>query len=438
MRKNMISMRLALAIGLGNIIGAGIFVLSGTTIALAGSWALLAFVFVGILATIVALEIGELSSIMPNAKGGAYSFAYKAFGSELGFITGILLYFSFATSISVVALGFGSYLSSLFGLPSYSIQVGAIALIFALSAVNIVGIKRAAKADFGLVSTKLAILVIFIVAAVALSFYSGGFSLSNFTSGSGQAGILPIFAASIAVFFAYSGFQTISTFTSRVKGGSRAAAKAILLSVVISMAFYIAIVLALLMMAPATSYSIAADPLSFALHHVGAPYWLTSVVDLGALIATASAVLAMILSSSRIAYQIGDDHLLPKPMRRYDRKRDVAVNGVVVSAAISVVMLFSGNIYVIAAISNFGLLFSYLIASFAVIHFRKEGRNAEFRMPGYPYLTVIAILLLFAFIIAMPQESLMIGATMIIALLVIYYFFREVDDKKIVRIKLFR
>lgn len=115
MQRNMISMRLALAIGLGNIIGAGIFVLSGTAIALAGSWALLAFVFVGVLATIVALELGELSSILPKVKGGAYSFAYKAFGSELGFITGILLYFSFATSISVVALGFGSYLSSLLG-----------------------------------------------------------------------------------------------------------------------------------------------------------------------------------------------------------------------------------------------------------------------------------------------------------------------------------
>jgi APA family basic amino acid/polyamine antiporter len=112
----LISVKVATAIGLGAIIGAGIFVLSGTAIALAGSAALLAFVVVGVIALIVAFELGELGSIMPLAQGASYSYAYEAFGSELGFVTGIMLYFSYASSLAPIALGFGSYLASLVGL----------------------------------------------------------------------------------------------------------------------------------------------------------------------------------------------------------------------------------------------------------------------------------------------------------------------------------
>ena len=97
MKENQISVRAATAVGLGAIIGAGIFTLSGTAIALAGSLTLIAFLLVGAVAIIVALEMGELCSIFPKQNGASYSFVYETFGSELGFITGILLYFSFSS-----------------------------------------------------------------------------------------------------------------------------------------------------------------------------------------------------------------------------------------------------------------------------------------------------------------------------------------------------
>ncbi|MEM3661940.1 MAG: amino acid permease, partial [Candidatus Micrarchaeaceae archaeon] len=156
---NEISVPVATAVGLGAIIGAGIFVLSGTAIALAGSLALLSFALVGVVALIVALETGELGSIMPHLKGAAYSYAYKAFGSELGFITGIVLYFSYATSVSAIALGFGSYLASMLGIgSSYAIYL-AMLLIAVLAVVNILGIRKAAEVDFGLVIVKVLILL---------------------------------------------------------------------------------------------------------------------------------------------------------------------------------------------------------------------------------------------------------------------------------------
>jgi APA family basic amino acid/polyamine antiporter len=74
--------------------------------------------------------------------------------------------------------------------------------------------------------------------------------------------------------------------------------------------------------------------------------------------------------SSRMQHQMGSDRLLPKFVRKYDQKRDVAVNGVIISSVIGIVMFFSGNIYIMA--SNFGLLFSYLVTSFSRVHFRRS------------------------------------------------------------------
>jgi APA family basic amino acid/polyamine antiporter len=160
-------------------------------------------------------------------------------------------------------------------------------------------------------------------------------------------------------------------------------------------------------------------------------------VDIGALIATASATLALILSSSRILYQISSDGLLPKIMRRYDADRDVAKNGVLISAVIAVIMLYSGDIYVMAAISNFGLLFSYLMAGLALIHFRRRAKLASFRAPLYPYLPVAGIIVLLSFIFGLPREALVVGVIMIFCLIIGYYFLKEVEDRETVKIRLF-
>ncbi len=437
--KNKISVVLATAIGLGSIIGAGIFVLSGTAIAIAGRDALIAFLLVGIVALIVGFELSELGSIMPKASGGAYSYTYKAFGSELGFMTGILLYFSYATSISVVALGFGSYLASILGIGAaiYPIMF-AMALIFVLAVVNIFGIRKAAKLDFGLVVVKIAILAIFIGFAFIVAFSTSHPLINLTTIEPSSSGIGAILEASIVIFFAYTGFQTISTLTDKIKGGGAGATKAIIASILISIVLYVLVTFGLMLLLPAGLYKISADPLSFALKASSAPYWLFILVGIGALIATASATLADMLSSSRMLHQMSSDKLLPKVVGLYDKKRDAATNGIILSAVVGVIMLFSGNIYVIAAIANFGLLFSYLMTSFAVLHFRKRKAASGFKTPFYPYLPMIAIVALMIFLIGLPKEALLIGVALIITLIIFYYTLREYRDKKVVRIKLFK
>ena len=431
------SVAVATSVGLGAIIGAGIFTLSGTAIALAGDWALFAFILVGLVAVIVALEIGELCSLFPNSNGATYSYVYEAFGSELGFITGIFLYFSYASAISVVALGFGSYLANLLGISvGGSTSYFAIALIVVLTLVNLVGMRKAARADFVLVIIK--ILILLAVAGFAILYVWHNGSATNFFALTGSSsGIKGVFGASVAIFFAYSGFQAISTFAQSVKGGAKSAARAILLSVSISMVLYILVAVALLALVPASSFSINADPLAFALHNSHAPGTLLTVVDIGALIATASASLALLLSSSRILRQISLDGLLPKMMRVYDEKRDVARNGVLISSMIGILMLFSGNIFVIAAISNFGLLFSYLMASLSLVHFRRLKRRGSFIIPIYPLLPIVAMISIIAFIAGMPLEADVVGVIMILSLITIYYALREYQEKEPVKVRFF-
>ena len=434
--RGQVGLAVATSVGLGAIIGAGIFTLSGTAIALAGDWALFSFVLVGLVAVIVALEVGELTSLFPNLSGASYSFVYEAFGSELGFITGLLLYFSYASSIPVVALGFGSYLANLLGLSAGNTDYFAVALIGALTIVNLGGIRKAARADFGLVIVKIMILlaVIFFSAIYVSEHGSATNFLSPTAPGSGVTGVI---SASVVVFFAYSGFQAISTFTPSVRGGAKVAARAILLSVVISMVLYIFIATSMLALVPAGRFSINADPLAFVLSAVRAPGYLLSLVDIGALVATTSASLALLLSSSRILRQIGLDGLLPKAIRSYDAKRDVARNGVLVSALIAVPMLYSGNIFVIAAISNFGLLFSYLMASLALLHFRRLGKKGSFHTPLYPYLPVTAMVAVMAFMVGMPQQALVFGVVLMLVLLLVYYTLREYEGKEPVRVRFF-
>ncbi len=100
-------------------------------------------------------------------------------------------------------------------------------------------------------------------------------------------------------------------------------------------------------------------------------------------------------------------------------------------------MLFSGNIYVIASIANFGLMFDYLVIGFDVIHFRRIGSNPKFRMPLYPYLPIVGIVMLLTFFTGMPKEALFVGTVLIMLLIVVYYSLREVRYKKVIKIKLF-
>ena len=440
----------AVAVGLGGIIGAGIFVMSGTMVSLAGWGALLAFAMTGLVAVIIALEMGELSSEMPRESGASYSFVYNAFGSELGFITGILLYLSFAVSISAIALGFGSYLASLTGLPSgWTSYLFAALLIVALTSLDLRGVSEAARADFFIVAFKIAVLVAFIGFALL-----AGQSLGANLARPPQGGVSGVFSASVIAIFAYAGFQSIATMTPNIRGGGRTAAKAILVAVAISLVLYVLVTLALLALVPTDLYAFRADPLSFALQSAAAPSWLFLLVNLAAMAATASASLAMIIAGTALMSQLSVDGLLPGALGRARTRHGTPVAALALTAAFGIAFMFLGDIYVIAAVSNFGILFSYLITGFALVKIRRMRRHPEtharalqeagiaseglFEMPLFPYLPAVGTAILIGFFFAFPSLALSIGIGLILSCLIAYYALREDRDEPVIRIRFFR
>ncbi|MDE1870161.1 MAG: amino acid permease [Candidatus Micrarchaeota archaeon] len=439
----------ATAIGLGAIIGAGIFVLSGTTINLAGSGALIAFVITGIVAIILALELGELSSEMPRERGATYSFAYHAFGSELGFIGGILLYLGYAAAVATIALGFGSYLSSALNVTGQVYTYAfSILLILALTFINYRGIKNTANTDLILVIFKVLVLALFIGFAALYGTWTvhqiTGF-MTNGTNG--------IFAASVIALFAYAGFQAIASLTPDLVGGGRTAAKAIIISVIMSMILYVGVTVSLLALVPGNEFGLVANPLTYALQSASAPQWLFVLISIGALVATTSATLSMMVGGSRTLYQMSVDGLLPKGFLTKNRQ-DAPVNSILLTAVLGILFLFSGNIYVIAAISNFGILFSYLLTGLALIKIRRirnhyqEKKNilgeksmVEFRhvfqMPLYPYLPILSIIAILIFFYAFPNGVISTGIIVMLATMLVYYVMREVKNKQVIKVRFF-
>jgi len=445
----------ATAIGLGAIIGAGIFVLSGTTINLAGSGALIAFVITGFVAVIIALELGELSSEMPNERGATYSFTYNAFGSELGFIGGILLYLGYVAAVTTIALGFGTYLSGGLGFtsPLYTYAF-AILIILALMMVNYRGIKNTANTDLVLVAFKVLVLVLFILFAVFFGTWTTHQIFGFFTGGTGG-----IFAASVIALFAYAGFQSIASLTPDIEGGGKTAAKAIMISVVISMVLYVGVTVSLLALVPGSQFGPIANPLGYALSANNAPSWLFILITIGALVATTSATLSMMVGGSRTIYQMSLDGLLPKNFNRVNLKK-APTNSILLTTALSVLFLFgtalffNGNIYIIAAISNFGILFSFLLTGLALIKIRRirnhykekrgilgDGSSVKlknvFQMPLYPYLPIISIVAILIFFYAFPNIVISTGLALTLAIMIIYYLLREIKDRPVIKVRFF-
>lgn len=440
----------AVAVGLGGIIGAGIFVLSGTMVGLAGTYALFAFLLTGFLAIIISLEMGEMTSSMPKASGASYSFVYNAFGSELGFITGIALYLSFVAGVAAISLGFGSYLTSMTG--TYNLfysRFFAVILIVALMGINLKGLSEAAKADLFIVIFKVAVLIIFI----AFAFYAGQYLHFNLST-TPPNGLKGMFEASVVAMFAYAGFQSIATMTPNIKGGGRTAAKAILAAVAISLLLYILVTFAMLSLVPAAKYGFAADPLSFALKYAGAHQWLFLLVDFAALAATTSATLAMIIAGSQLCHQLSVDGMLPTLFLKTAGSERAPIAAVLVTAGVGMLVIFVGNVYIIAAISNFGVLLSYMMTGFALIKIRRMRSDPEkhahffeqsgispkgtFLMPLYPVLPVIGIILLVIFFFGFPAIALSAGVGLVFITLIVYYALREDKDEPVVKVRFFK
>ncbi len=431
-----ITMWAAVAMCLSAVIGDTLFVVTGVPIAQTGSNTIAAYLIVGVLALIIALQFGELGTLMPGEKGVGYSYVRKVFGSEMGFITGVLLFISYCGIISAITFSFGGYLLDLFGISSVILQIFvAIILIIAMSLVTMKGVQE---------TTTLSkiFMTITLIAAIAFFFYAlsygSGHGFSNTMTNSNSQNTIPAFAQAITtIVFAYAGFQSITSFTGRLKGQGSSLIKVLAISMTISIVAYLMIDIALMILVPASQTTSSTQPLLYALHYVNAPSYVIIAFGVVTLIAIAASMLAIISTASRLLYQLGSDGLMPPITKKYDHETGVAGNSIWISAIVAVVILFSGNLYQIVSISNFGIIFSWIMACISVVSMRRRRSMGEFLTPFYPYLQIIGIIACIGFLLGLPRLSLALGTAIILVLIVVFYGLVELRRRDVPMIRLF-
>ncbi len=421
MSDHKITMWQAASIGLGNIIGAGIFVLAGVVIRDSGPGALIAFLFTAFLAMTVAFNSAELSSKIIT-HGGLYSFVKYSMGDSLGFIVGWLRAISYSIAGAAVALGFSSYLLSFFNVESkFFIIAASIIFIAAIIAVDYAGVKLVAKIEQILVFITTGGLVIFIF----ISLFYGQWTPSHFSPLIPHGPTSIIEAASLA-FFAYSGFNTIATLTPEVKDGQKNVPKAIMISLVVSSVLYILVVAGMLALMPWNLYGISADPLVDAINYSHAPLFISFIISIIALIATVTVTLSLIVAGSRTLLQMSEDGLFPKWIE--GKGKDSPKRGVIVIGILAILSLFIGNLQYVALASNFGVIFSYSLTGIAVIIIRRKSMEGSFNVPFYPYFPIISVILSGIIMLTLGSQALYLGTLMIMSGMIIYSF-RRIDRR---------
>ncbi|HKW63866.1 MAG TPA: amino acid permease [Candidatus Acidoferrum sp.] len=423
------------ALGIGAIIGTGIFVLTGTAAAGesveypsilkapvldvlfhgmhaagvsgrpgAGPAIALSFFLVAVVCGFAGLCYAELASMIPIA-GSAYTYTYATLGELVAWIIGWDLILEYAVSNMAVAVGFSAYIDSLletFGVhlppamstPAYSPATGWVLhfnlvgfiIVMVLTVLLVIGIRESAGANSVMVGIKLIAIFLFIVFA---SKYIKPVNWHPFMP-NGWQGVL---TGGAIVFFSYIGFDSVSTAAEECKNPKRDLPLGILTSLLVCAALYVGVAVVLTGIQPFHIFKGDAAPVATALHNIGLDR-LQQWVTVGALMGMISSLLVYQLGQARVWFAMSRDGLLPgafsKVHRRF-RTPHVAtwVAGIFVGIPAGIF-----DIGTLADLSNIGTLFAFLLVAIAVLILRKSqpDRPRGFRVPLVPWVPILSIL----------------------------------------------
>ncbi|WP_426985605.1 APC family permease [Pseudarthrobacter sp. Y6] len=342
----------ATSIGLGSMLGAGVFVVFAPAAGLAGHFLVLSVLIAGAVAYCNAVASAELAARYP-ASGGTYVYGRKRLGQWPGFLAGWGFVSGKTASCAAMALTFGHYVS-----PGYAVPV-AVAAVVALTAVNLFGITRTALLTRILLCVVLATLVFVAVAAIVGPHPAGGMSLPG--SHGGIEGVLP---AAGLMFFAFAGYARIATLGEEVKDPAKTIPRAILAA--LAGAFVIYLALALLLQNHLTEGRLAATtaPLLDAVLNsqlaAGAP-----LVQAGAAAACLGALLALITGVGRTTLAMARERDLPAPLARVGGKHTVPFVAELAVAAVVIFLILTTDVMTVVGFSSFGVLIYYAVTNAA-------------------------------------------------------------------------
>lgn len=386
--------------GVGVIIGSGIFVITGVAAAEhAGPGLVLSFIIAGMACACAALCYAELASSMP-ASGSSYTFAYAGLGEIFGWFIGWCLTLEYVVAMSAISVGWSAYASnilSLMGLelPSYLtsdplsggvVNLPAIIIISVMALIQLKGTRESALLNNILVFVKLAVIAVFIVLVAKHIDTDNYVPFLPF----GWSGV---FSGAAVVFFAYLGFDAIANSAEEVREPQKNMPKGIMGSLLIATVLYIIVTLMLTGVIKYSSYMGVAAPVAYALNEVGIR-WGSALVSVGAIAGLTTGVLVLLGSESRLVYSMSRDGLLPESFSRVSG-RGVPNKAVVFVWLMGILLAGLLPIDTIAELCNIGTLWTFFIVSVIVMVMRKTHPDMKrgFRAPAVPFVPLTAMVL---------------------------------------------
>jgi APA family basic amino acid/polyamine antiporter len=388
------------AMGVGAIIGTGIFVVIGQGAGIAGPAVILSFVLAAVACTFSALSYAELASSIP-VSGSAYTYSYATMGELVAWIIGWDLILEYGVSVAAVAVGWGgnvnAFLDAAFGVklpdaistsPSDGgvFNLPAVFIVVAITFLLVRGVRESAAANLVMVVVKLLVLTFFIVVSLV------NFSSDNLTPFMPE-GFHSVTAAAAIIFFAYIGFDAVSTGSEEARNPGKDLPFAVIGSLLICTLFYILTAVGALGIASPDQIKDSDAPLATALDEGAGLSWAAWILALGALIAITSVVLVIFYGQTRIFFAMARDGLLPERMAdvhpRFGTPAKLTVGlGVLIAILAAFVPLGA-----IVELVNIGTLFAFVLVNIGVIVLRRTRPDMPrpYRVPFSPVFPLIGV-----------------------------------------------
>ncbi|MED4036102.1 amino acid permease [Niallia taxi] len=425
-------------LGVGCVIGTGIFVVTGVVAAeSAGPAIILSFVLAGIACALAAFCYAEFSSAVPLS-GSVYTYTYATLGELFAFLIGWDLMMEYVLAIAAVATGWSAYFQSLIAgfninLPASItsapgvgkgglVDLPAMLIILAITALVSKGVKESIKFNNIMVFVKLAVILLFIIVGI---WYVKPDNWTPFM----PFGFNGVITGAATVFFAYIGFDVIATASEEVKNPGKTMPIGIIGSLAICTVLYIAVSAVLTGMIPFTQLGVGA-PVSLALESVGQDA-IAGIISIGAVMGITTVILALIYAQVRLSYAMSRDGLLPKMLSSVNTKTKTPFKNTWLTGSIAACIAGFVDLSTLAHLVNMGTLAAFTLISIAIIVLRKKfpELKGSFRVPFVPVLPIISALLCIGLAISLPGITWIAFVIWLAVGTVIYFVFSRKNSK---------
>jgi basic amino acid/polyamine antiporter, APA family len=415
LRRTLTATQLTL-LGIGGIIGTGIFVLTGTAAANhAGPALALSFIVAGFACTLAGLCYAEFAAMIP-VSGSAYSYSYATLGEGIAWFIGWNLILEYLFAVATVSVGWSGYAVSLLDqlhlhIPTalasaplgqigdglHIVRTGAIinvpamAIVAAISTICYIGIKQSASFNSVIVAIKVTVVVLFIV--FGMSYINTANWHPFIPPNTGQTGLFGwsgIMAASGVIFFAYIGFDAISTAAQETRNPQRDMPIGILASLVVCTVLYVVVATVLTGMVSYKELDVAA-PVALALDKYQGLHWLGIPLKLGAAAGMTSVMLVMTIAQARIFFAMARDGLLPPVFGRVHPRFRTPSTGTIVTGVSAAIIGGLFPVKILGEVVSIGTLAAFVTVCLGVLVLRRTRPDLPrpFRAP-WPWFTCIA------------------------------------------------